>query len=189
MSNRFNGVQGGETTRFAVSHITVSAACLALATVLSMLKLWKLPLGGSITLFSMLFVCMPGMLYGWKLGILAAVTYGILQCILEPYIISPIQFLFDYPLAFCALGLAGFLQGKKEGILLGYLLGIFGRFVFAFLSGVVFFAEYTPEGWNYILYSIAYNGSYIFAEGLVTALVLTLPPVKNAIGRLGTAKS
>ena len=54
--------------------------------------------------------------------------------------------LVDYPLAFAALGLSGFFSEADRGLLKGYLLGAFGRFFFAFLSGYLFFAYYAPEG-------------------------------------------
>ena len=66
----------------------------------------------------------------------------------------------------------------------GYIAGIFGRFLFSTLSGVIFFAEYAPEGWNPVLYSMAYNGSYIAAEGALTVALLAVPAVHSAINRI-----
>ena len=86
-------------------QIVFSAAAIALATVIStVIKLPSLPNGGSVTLFSMLIVCMVGYWYGPATGLIAATAYGILQFIVGPYVIHPAQVLLDYPLAFGALG-------------------------------------------------------------------------------------
>lgn len=73
-------------------------------------------------------------------------AYGLLQFVLEPIFYTIPQMLVDYPLSFGALGLAGFFYQKKHGLIIGYLAGVLGRFFFAFLSGVIFFASYAPTG-------------------------------------------
>ena len=81
-------------------QIVFSGVALALATVIStVIKLPSLPNGGSITLFSMLIVCLIGYWYGPKVGIVASIAYGILQFIVGPYVVHPAQVLLDYPLA------------------------------------------------------------------------------------------
>ena len=170
--------------RMSIKQITVSALCLGLAFVMSNVKLFKLPMGGSITLFSMFFITFIGYLYGPRVSLSAAFAYGLLQLIVDPYIISIPQLVCDYILAFTALGLAGFLYEKKNGMILGYLVGIFGRFVFSVLSGVVFFADYAPEGMNPFVYSSLYNGSYIGAEAVITVIVLLIPAVRQALNRV-----
>ncbi len=131
--------------KMSIKQITFSALCLALAFVMSNIKLFKLPMGGSITLFSMFFVCFIGYLYGPRVSLSAAFAYGLLQLIIDPYIISVPQLLCDYILAFGALGVAGFFHNSRYGMFKGYLAGIFGRFLFSTLSGVIFFADYAPE--------------------------------------------
>ena len=172
--------------KMSIKQITFSALCLALAFVMSNIKLFKLPMGGSITLFSMFFVCFIGYLYGPRVSLSAAFAYGLLQLIIDPYIISVPQLLCDYILAFGALGLAGFFHEKKHGMIIGYLVGIFGRFVFSTLSGVIFFADYAPEGMSPLAYSAAYNGSYIAVEGALTIVVLLIPAVHAALNRIKT---
>lgn len=161
--------------------LVFSAMAIALALVTSYLKIFHMPMGGSITLFSMLFICLIGYWYGPAVGITTGVAYGLLQFAIEPYFYTIPQVIVDYPLAFGALGLAGFFCNKKNGLLIGYLVGASGRFVFAFLSGYIFFGMYAPETWNPALYSAAYNISYIGAEALLTVIVLSLPPVKKGI--------
>ena len=83
-----------------------------------------------------------------------------------------------------SLGLSGFFSNKKNGLYIGYIVAIIGRFICSFLSGFIFFGEYAPEGMNPVWYSFLYNIFYIGGEGVLTLLVLALPPVKNTIFRL-----
>ncbi|HOO28096.1 MAG TPA: energy-coupled thiamine transporter ThiT, partial [Lachnospiraceae bacterium] len=65
-----------------------------------------------------------------------------------------------------------------------YLAGIFGRFIFATISGVVFFGEYAWEGWNPLAYSAVYNAIYIFTEGAITVIILMIPAVHTQLARI-----
>ena len=170
--------------KMSVKQITVSALCLALAFILSNIKLFKLPMGGSFTVFSMFFVTFIGYLYGPRVSISAAFAYGLLQMIADPYIISIPQLLCDYILAFTALGLSGFFHNSKWGLFKGYFVGILGRYFFAVLSGVVFFADYAPENMSPLLYSMAYNIIYIAAEAALTVAVLLVPAIRVALNRV-----
>ncbi|RKM61952.1 energy-coupled thiamine transporter ThiT [Butyrivibrio sp. CB08] len=170
--------------KISIKQMTVSALCLALAFVLSNIKLFKLPMGGSVTVFSMFFVTFIGYLYGPRVSLSAGFAYGLLQLIVDPYIISVPQLLCDYFLAFTALGISGFFYSKKNGLIIGYIAGILGRFFFSTLSGVIFFADYAPEGMNPLAYSAAYNGSYIAAEGAITIILLAVPAVHDALSRI-----
>ncbi len=171
---------------FSTRTLAVCAIAIALAMVCSMIKVLKLPQGGSVTLFSMLLITIIGYWYGPATGILCGVSYGLLQMVLDPYVLSLPQLLVDYPFAFGALGISGFFTKKKYGLPLGYLAGICGRFVFALLSGVIFFGAYAPEGMNPWVYSAGYNGSYIFAEGIITLIVLMIPAVSKAFSYVKT---
>ena len=155
---------------------------MALAIVTSMLKIFELPFGGSITLFSMLFIVLIGYWYGPKAGLMTGFAYGLLQFVLDPIFYSIPQMFVDYPLAFGALGLSGFFSNKKYGLWIGYVVGIFGRFVFSYLSGLLFFAAYAEgSGMSAPVYSLCYNGSYIGAEGIITLIVISIPPVTNGL--------
>lgn len=177
-------LNGDGKTKMSVRQLTFSALCLALAFVFSNIKLFKLPMGGSVTIFSMFFVTYIGYLYGPRVSLAAAFAYGILQMVVDPYIISVPQMLCDYILAFGALGISGFFYKNKNSLFIGYIAGILGRFVFSVLSGVIFFADYAPEGMSPLVYSAAYNGSYIAAEGLLTIAVLLIPAVRQALLRV-----
>ncbi len=174
----------GGKAKMSIKQLTFSALCLALAFVWSNVKLFKLAMGGSVTVFSMFFVTYIGYLYGPRVSMAAAFAYGILQLIVDPYIISVPQLLCDYILAFGALGISGFFYKNKNALFTGYIAGIFGRFVFSVLSGVIFFADYAPEGMSPLAYSAAYNGMYIAAEGLLTIGVLLIPAVRSALNRV-----
>lgn len=171
--------------KFNTRQLVFSAAAMALAMVTSMIKLFELPMGGAVTLCSMLFICLIGYWYGLSGGLLAAIAYGFLQLIVDPYIISIPQMFTDYIFAFGALGLSGLFSKKKHGLLLGYLMGAFLRFVFAFLSGMIFFGGYAA-GYDMTAfgYSVMYNGSYIGAEALITVIILMLPPVSKGLERV-----
>ncbi len=171
----------GERKKMSAKQLAFCAVALALAMVTSMIKIFRFPFGGSITLFSMLFICLIGYFYGPGTGILTAVAYGVLQFILGPYIYTPIQVIVDYPLAFGALGLAGLFWKSRNGLLKGYIIGVVGRWVFSVISGWVFFGEYAWDGWAALPYSLCYNGAYIFAEAIITIILISIPPVKKAI--------
>ena len=168
--------------KFSTRQLVFSAAAMALAMVTSMIKLVDMPMGGSVTLFSMLFICLIGYWYGLYGGLMAAIAYGFLQLIVDPYIISIPQMLTDYIFAFGALGLSGVFSNKKNGLVKGYLLGVFGRFVFTFLSGLIFFGSYAADyNMSAPLYSFVYNGAYIGTEAAITIVVLLLPPVSKGL--------
>ena len=164
-----------------VRVIAFCAMCIALATVTSMIKVFRFPFGGSVTLCSMLLASLPGFFYGPAAGFASAVAYGLLQFATGPYVLTPVQVLIDYPLAFGALGLSGLFWKKKNALVKGYLTGCLGRWFFTFLSGWVFFGEYAWEGWNPVVYSAVYNMIYIGAEAILTVIILYIPAVKEAL--------
>ena len=174
------------TIKNATRQLVFSGAAMALAVVASEIKFARLPMGGSITLFSMLFIVLIGYWYGAKAGLLTGFAYGLLQFVLDPVFYSPWQLLVDYPLAFGALGLSGFFSKRKQGLLTGYIVGVLGRYAFAFLSGVIFFASYAPTQTpvGIITYSLGYNATYILPEAVVTVILLAIHAVKNAFSQV-----
>ena len=176
----------GKKKTVNAKQLAFAAGALALAIVTSYIKLFHLPMGGSVTLFSMFFVTLIGYWYGPTVGIMAGVAYGLLQMILDPYIVSIPQMLIDYPFAFGALGLSGLFSEKKNGMIIGYIVSVFGRFVFAVLSGVIFFGMYAPEGMSPLVYSVSYNGAYLAAEAAITIILLCVPAVKKALATVKT---
>ncbi len=178
-----------KTKAFTTRKLVFCAMAIALATVISVvLKLPSLPNGGSITLFSMLVICLIGYWYGPATGLITAFAYGILQFITGPYVVHPLQVLLDYPLAFGALGLSGFFWKSKNGLLKGYIIGVLGRLLTHEISGYIFYTTYVPGGpaanIAAIWASTVYNMSYILPEMILTIVLLLLPPVKSALTRL-----
>lgn len=192
MSNNTEVSNQGTPTKKGIStkQIVFSAMAIALATVICIVvKLPSLPNGGSVTLFSMLIVSLVGYWYGPGVGITAAVAYGILQFITGPYVVHPAQVILDYPLAFGALGLSGFFKDKKNGLQVGYIVGVFGRFFWAMVSGLIFYTEYVDSlqgNAAAIWASTAYNLSYILPEAVLTILLISIPTVKKAMGAIKT---
>lgn len=176
---------GSKARKISTRQLVFCAMAMALALVTSNLKLWRMPMGGSVTLFSMLFISLIGYWYGLRTGLLTAIAYGLLQLIIDPYVISLPQLFIDYIFAFGALGLSGIFTGSKNGLYKGYAISVLGRFVFAFISGVAFFGSSAAGyGMTVPVYSICYNGAYIFTEAAITFMVLALPPVREALGRI-----
>ncbi|MDO5112606.1 MAG: energy-coupled thiamine transporter ThiT [Clostridia bacterium] len=159
------------------------ALCIALSFALSYVKLFSMPMGGSITLCSMLPLCLYACAFGPKYGFLAAFAYGVLQVIQGAYIVHPAQFVLDYFLAFTALGLASFFPKKYA---LGTAVGGGARMLCSIVSGAVFFGSYAAEaGWNNAwLYSVVYNLTSIGVDTALCVIVALLPPVKKLINRL-----
>lgn len=181
--------KGTTKPHWRAKKLVFSAVSLALAFVLSYIQPYKLPWGGSVTLFSMLFICLVGSWYGLGTGLTVAFTYSILQFIQGggTYILTPLQVCCDYFFAFTALGFSGLFAGKKNGLIKGYLLGIFLRGLFHTIGGYLYWMEYMPDSFPKALsaiYPIVYNYSYILIEGVATVLVLCIPAVKTALNRI-----
>lgn len=170
--------------RLSIKQLTFCAMAIALGTVLSNIKLMDFPWGGSVTLFSMLVICLPGCFFGLGAGIMTGVAYGVLQLLIDPYVLFPMQLVVDYLLAFGALGLSGLFSNAKNGLLKGYLAGVLGRYAFAVLSGWIFFGTYAWEGWGALPYSLVYNGIYIFTEAAITIIILAIPAVRKMLNRI-----
>ena len=160
------------------------AVAIALGTVLSFLKFSIWAQGGAVTAGSMVPILWFSLRRGTKMGIAGGVIYGMVQLVLDPFIVHPAQLLLDYPLAFGALGLSGLFRDRQA---LGVSVGIAGRFLAHFVSGVIFFAIYAPQvylglniGANAYLYSALYNASYLVPE-LIISLVLVLVLVKRKL--------
>ena len=174
---------------FSAKQLVFCAAALALGFVTSYIKIIPMPWGGSVTLCSMLFVTLIGYWYGPKIGITAGFAYGLLQFVQDggSYILSPLQACLDYIVAFAALGLSGLFYKKANGLLKGYLFAIFARALFHTIGGYLYWMYYMPENFPSSLaaiYPIADNYAYILAEGLITIVILSLPPVKGAMARV-----
>ncbi|GHU72937.1 hypothetical protein FACS1894184_20860 [Clostridia bacterium] len=165
--------------------LAIGALCVALAFVLSSVRLFRMPQGGSVTPASMLPILAFAFYFGLAPGLLAGVAYGLLQLLQDFWILNMWQMLLDYPIAFGLLALAALFRTMPEsyGFLVGITVGIVGRFVAAVLSGVVFFSEYAGE-MNPWLYSMGYNGSYLVIEALICVAIAAIPAVRATLKRV-----
>jgi thiamine transporter len=176
-------ISGSSRKKMAAKQLVFSAVAMTLAVVTSVFTLVEFPFGGSITLFRMLFLCFIGYLYGPRAGILTGIAYGFLDLILSPYVVHPVQLFLDYPIAFGCLGLSGVFSKSKYGIVKGYILGVFGRYVCHVITGVIFFYMYAGTQ-NPIVYSLIYNASYIVPEAAVTIILLCIPALQRALSEV-----
>lgn len=171
-----------------INKMVVSAVMLGLATVLGMIQVIKMPLGGSVTLLCMLPICLLSIKYGIRWGVFCAFLFSVIQIALSigelmAWGMTPTIWVgclvFDYILAYTFLGLAGIFRKKgTNGIIIGITLVMLLRFLCHFISGVIFFDTWCPEGWNIYLYSISYNGAYMLPE-LIFTLIATVILVKT----------
>lgn len=184
----FSGKKEG-AKKFNVKTLVFSSISLAIAYVLSYIQPYKLPWGGSVTLFSMLFITLIGYWYGLKAGLTVALAYSILQFIQSggSYILTPFQVCCDYFFAFTALGLSGLFKDRKNGLLIGYIVAIAARGLFHTIGGYLYWMEYMPEEFPKALawaYPIIYNYAYIVIEGVATVILISIPPVKKALAQV-----
>jgi len=170
------------------------AVMVALATGLSLLTLFKLPLGGSVTVLSMLPICMLSIRHGVKWGLIGGFIYAVIQLLIDlsavlSWGLSPVAivgcFFIDYILAFTVLGLAGvFRKHGKTGIILGICLALALRFCAHVISGTIIFDIWLPKDWsNPFIYAICYNGSFMLPELIFTAAaafgLINIPQIMN----------
>ena len=174
-------------SRNSKTRILVEGAMLiALATILSYLKIFEMPFGGSITL-EMLPLVIMGLRRGPKWGCLTGFVHGLLQMIIGfsnvmycATLISQIGcILLDYLLAFSVLGLAPLFasllkNNKKVGFIVGSVCVCILRFLCSFLSGWLLWGSYAPEGMNAAYYSLVYNGAYMLPDTIILAVVVAI---------------
>ena len=175
-----------------LKKLVLSAIMIALATVLSFVKVYKLPLGGSITLLSMLPIVLVSVFYGVKQGLITAFAYSVIQMLVDlgevvGWGLTPTALIgciiFDYIIAFTVIGLAGIFRKKGLwGIIGGTALALFLRFVSHLISGVLIF-DIWCEWSSPLLYSICYNGSFMLPELIFTAIgaaaLFKLPQIRD----------
>jgi len=160
-----------------------SALMLALATILSFIKIYQLPYGGTITLCSMVPIIYIALVHPVKWGILTSFCYSLIQMLASFY--SPptkdfisylLVVLLDYVIAFSILGTANIYFNRIKKILkvvLSSTVVILGRFICHFLSGIIVWGVYAPPGQPVVLYSLIYNGSYMLGELIITVVAIT----------------
>ena len=155
---------------------------LALATILDFVKIIDLPNGiGSINLGSVVPIIVIALFYGAEIGMLTGLLFGLINLIISPYIVHPLQVLFDYPLPYMALGLAGYFKNRK---LIGVSVGMFFKFIFHFISGFLFFGQFAPDGWSPALYSLVANASYVGSNLIIVIVLILILPIDTVFKKV-----
>jgi thiamine transporter len=160
---------------FNARSLAYAGICMALSYALSYIKIFSMPLGGSITLASMLPLMIFSYVFGAKKGVFVGALYGVLQCLQSPQIYHPVQVLIDYPIAFAMIGLSGAFKDvnvlKQDWLkfILGGLLAVAMRYFAHVISGYFVFYSWALYD-NAFLYSVVYN-AYCFIDYLLPCIV------------------
>lgn len=168
-----------------IKAITYGAICIALATVLSLIKVFTLPNGGSITAVSMAPIIIFALMFDLKWGVMAAVVYSGIQMMIafyppptQDFLSFTLVVLLDYVIAFGVLSLskvfAAPLKSFRTKLIFGGGIAMILRFLSHFASGIIIWNVYAPPGENPVIYSLLYNGSYMLGEFVLTIVALTL---------------
>ena len=159
--------------------------CIALALVLSYIKI---PIsfggfGGSINLVMIPLILFAAR-WGAPWGLLAGLAFGTLKYFFaEGFAVSWASIVFDYSIAYAAVGLAGLLRARNNDyskLPLAALIGCVGRFVIHFISGVTVYAQYMPEEFmgmtmtSPVFYSVLYNGTYMLPNTILAIVICAL---------------
>ena len=180
-----------QKSRLTLRALTEGAIFIALAQVISYLKLFELPQGGSITV-AMLPIFLFCARWGFGPGMLASFVFSVLQLLLDgAYAWGWQSMLGDYIVAYTVLGLAGLFHAQRYGFFTGSVVGSLARFLVHYLVGVWVWGEYMPETFFGMtmttpwFYSFLYNGSYMvidMAICLIVGLLLWRPMGKYIRG-------
>lgn len=178
------------SNREMILKIVTGGIALALALVLSQLKLFELPNGGTVTPASVLPIIIFAMAFGPSWGFLVAFIFSLLQLI-GGYLLTPFQVILDYTLGYASLGITGFaaLPAAKRNVfrnplkrfanagvvkaIIFTVLSYIVRWFCSVLSGVIFYAEYAGD-MNPWVYSMIYNGSFLSLDLAFLLVVMTV---------------
>ena len=188
--------------RTKTPKLVLAAILVSLAMALSFAKLWEMPMGGSVTLGSMLPILLLSLALGVKWGLAGSTVFALFQLVqaliegnVFPYCETAgtliLCILFDYVLPFTVLGLAGALRNirigrfRHAGAYAGIVLALVVRFLSHFITGVAIWGQWAPDGMGKYLYSLLYNGGFMLPELGITlvlaALLLESPEMKRLI--------
>ena len=178
---------GKKATFSDTRSIVYGAIAIAMSFALSYARFIHLPQGGSVTFASLLPLMIYCCMFGTRRGIVVCLIYGCLQALQDTYIIHPVQFLLDYPLAFGMIGVSGFFcertplkKNKLIAFIVGAVIAVVLRYACHICSGVFAFADYADlETYDTaIAYSFAYNSFTMvdLAIDLAAGILLLLSP-------------
>lgn len=174
-----------------IRRLTESAIFIAIATVLSLLKI-DLPFGGGVTIVSMLPLIIISHRWGWKWGVFTAFVYSVLQLLFgldnvayaTTFLTAMGVILFDYVIAYTVIGLSGIFKkpyGKtRKSVCIGIAATFVLRFACHYITGVWIWGGWMPDSFMNItmtspwIYSFLYNGWYMLAELVITEVVANI---------------
>ncbi len=165
----------------SVYRLTESAILLSIAAVLSVVKIVDMPYGGSVTAFSMLPLLVIAYRHGTRWGLFTAFTYSLIQLLLgldnfsyaTSFLAVVMIALFDYLLAFFALGLGGvFRKNLPQGAALSLAAVVSGilRYLCHVISGCTVWAGLSVPTAEALVYSLSYNATYMIPEIVILVL-------------------
>lgn len=184
LSGVFALILGGlsmQRVKLTTRRLLHIALLLALTIILHQIRLFHMPQGGSVTLGAMVPLLLLSYRYGASVGALAGFLYGFINLLQDPFILHPVQVLFDYLLPYMAMGIAG---AFPRHLVLGTTAAFSLRFLCHFISGLVFFGSYAPEGMNPAYYALTFNASYLIPEFLIACLVLKFLPIRRLMAAM-----
>ena len=195
MATNSNNSKKEKPDRTNLKRLAVTGVLIGLGVALSMVRIWQMPLGGEVTLLSMLPIALISIEYGLHWGLSSAFLYSVIRLFMDlPLVftwgLSPMALIgtmtFDYLLAFTAIGVAGIFRDRGVGgICAGVGVALGARFVLHVISGTIIFGAWMPEGWaNPFFYSVCYNGIFMLPELVLTmggAVLLFKMPGFNKI--------
>jgi thiamine transporter len=165
------------------------ALAIALAAVLNMLKIYRMPQGGTVSLV-MLPIIVVSLRRGLLVGLATGVLYGMVDFFIDAQ--PPVHWaqpFLDYPIAYAMVGLSGLLapvwtRVRSSGSIAGTALTIgsaaliagVGRYIMHTASGVLFFGAYAPAGQPVLVYSLIYNLYVPLSAVLAFVAALALMP-------------
>lgn len=170
-------------TQSKTKKLTECAVMVALASVLSLVCIYQAPFDGKVTLGSMvplILVCVH--IKDFKWGSICCFAYSLVQMMLGfaapptatlPYFFAVVML--DYIVAFSVLCIANpvssIFANKYVGVAVGSAVAVFMRFICHFISGILIWGVYAPEGQPVWLYSLFYNGGYMLPELIITSIL------------------
>ncbi len=184
-------------TRSKTKKLTECAVMVALASVLSLVCIYQAPFDGKVTLGSMVPLMLVSVhIKDFRWGFICCFAYSLVQMMLGfaapptatlPYFFAVVML--DYIVAFSILAVSNLVSrmfaNKYAGVAVGSAVAVFMRFICHFISGILIWGIYAPEGQPVWLYSLLYNGGYMLPELIITTM---LSPVLYKVLRLEKTK-
>ena len=159
--------------------LTESAIMIAIATVLSILKIAEMPYGGSVTIASALPMLVIAYRYGIKTGLFAGTVHALLQLVLGLSALSYATswqsvvaiIMLDYVIAFVTVGFGGIFRkafkNQAYALTAGALLVSILRYACHVISGATVWAGLSIPTTAALSYSFIYNATYMLPETIV----------------------